>query len=113
MIIFYELTIIVDIIIIVGEKMTRTIDATVARRQLGTLLDEVYHKGDSIIISRKGKPLAKIVPVENKNTLTALQKELLLELNGLPVYEIEKEPVALLREIRREKAKRAKNKNAK
>ena len=93
--------------------MARTIDATVARRQLGTLLDEVYYKGDSIIISRKGKPLAKIVPVGSKRTISSLQQELLSELNGLPAYEIEKEPTTLLKEIRRKKAKRAKRINGK
>lgn len=44
-----------------GGNTGKVVDATIARRQLGTLLDEVYYKGESIVIERKGKPLAKIV----------------------------------------------------
>ena len=42
--------------------MERKIDVTTARRQLGTLLDEVFYKGDIFTIERKGKPLAQIIP---------------------------------------------------
>lgn len=42
--------------------MERVIDVTTARRQLGTLLDEVFYKGEIITIERKGKPLAQIIP---------------------------------------------------
>ena len=44
--------------------MERIIDVTAARRQFGTLLDEVFHRRDIVTIERKGKPLAKIVPLE-------------------------------------------------
>ena len=62
--------------------MEKIVDATVARRQLGTLLDEVYYKGESIIIERKGKRLAKIVPLNalgstNGKLLTPRQEKLL------------------------------------
>jgi len=96
--------------------MEKVVDATVARRQLGTLLDEVYYKGESIIIERKGKALAKIVPltaVEKKDekSLTAEQRQLLAELNdqlnSLPAFEIEEEPTDVLRKIRRMKAEKA------
>ncbi len=39
--------------------MERVIDVTTARRQFGTLLDEVFHKGDVVTIERKGKPLSR------------------------------------------------------
>ena len=89
--------------------MEKVVDATIARRQLGTLLDEVYYKGDSIIIERKGKPLAKIVPLgvteDGKETsLTPRQEKLLAELNSLPVFEMEGEPTKLLRMIREKRA---------
>ncbi|MCI5227498.1 MAG: type II toxin-antitoxin system Phd/YefM family antitoxin, partial [Candidatus Electrothrix sp. AX2] len=50
--------------------MERIIDVTTARRQFGTLLDEVFHKGDTVTISRKGKPLARIVPIEGAHSQT-------------------------------------------
>ncbi len=93
--------------------MEKVVDATVARRQLGTLLDEVYYKGESIIIERKGKALAKIVPLETKedtseNNLTPIQKKLLNELTSLPAIEIQEEPTDILRNLRKKKAKKAK-----
>ncbi|HHO55192.1 MAG TPA: type II toxin-antitoxin system Phd/YefM family antitoxin [Trueperaceae bacterium] len=90
--------------------MERVIDVTQARRQFGTLLDEVYHKGDIVTIERKGKALAKIVPLDGyeghvarNNSITAKQKKLLDELNGLPRIGLEQDPVEILRAIRKQK----------
>ena len=89
--------------------MGRTVDATVARRQLGTLLDEVYYKGESIIIERKGKPLAKLAPLSThesnqESAITPRQRKLIDELNSLPTVEIKEEPTDLLRKIREKRA---------
>jgi prevent-host-death family protein len=90
--------------------MERIIDVTAARRQLGTLLDEVFHKGDVVTIERKGKPLAKIVPldergghVQGQSSITSKQKKLLEELNGLPWIGIDQDPVDILRSMRKQK----------
>jgi prevent-host-death family protein len=90
--------------------MERIIDVTTARRQFGTLLDEVFYKGDIITIQRKGKPLAQIIPFEDTNTrerlnskLSAEQKGLLKELHGLPAIAIDKDPTTILRNIRKQK----------
>lgn len=93
--------------------MGKTVDATVARRQLGTLLDEVYYKGESIIIERKGKPLAKIVPLSThestqESAVTPKQRKLIGELNSLPTVEIKEEPTDLLRKVREKRAVEAK-----
>ena len=90
--------------------MERVIDVTAARRQFGTLLDEVFHKGDVVTIERKGKPLAKIVPLEDSNSrvlgrpsITSKQKILLEELNSLPRIGIDQNPVDILRSMRKQK----------
>lgn len=90
--------------------MERRIDVTSARRQFGTLLDEVFHKGDVVTIERKGKPLAKIVPLEDSVTqvhgstsITPKQKMLLAELNSLPKIGIGQNPVDVLRAMREQK----------
>ena len=90
--------------------MERVMDVTAARRQLGTLLDEVYHKGDVVTIERKGKPLARIVPLSEPagrgrggNTITSRQKMLLDELNSLPRIGVEQDPVEILRAMRKQK----------
>ena len=90
--------------------MDRVIDVTTARRQFGTLLDEVFHKGDVVIIERKGKALAKIVPLAERvgweaegKDLTPRQKKLLSELNSLPGIGVEQDPVKILRRMRQQK----------
>jgi len=42
-----------------------------ARQQLGTILEEVYYRGEQYIIERAGKPMAALVPLSH---LEALQK---------------------------------------
>lgn len=90
--------------------MERIIDVTTARRQFGTLLDEVFHKGDVVTIERKGKPLAKIVPLEDSNShvsgrssISSEQRKLLDALNGLPRIGIDQNPVDILRSMRKQK----------
>ncbi len=94
--------------------MERVIDVTAARRQFGTLLDEVFHRGDIVTIERKGKPLAKIVPLERQtdqankaNAPTEKQKKLLEELNSLPRIGVEQDPVKILRIMRKQKRLKA------
>ncbi|NWH05041.1 type II toxin-antitoxin system Phd/YefM family antitoxin [Desulfobacter latus] len=88
--------------------MEKIVDVTSARRKFGTILDEVFHKGSIFTIARKGKALAKIVPLENtrteeKKSLSLQQKELLQELNSLPNVGIDKDPVEILRSMRKQK----------
>lgn len=91
--------------------MERIIDVTTARRQFGTLLDEVFHKGDTVTISRKGKPLARIVPIEDAHSQTeqisSRQRILLEKLHSLPSLAIDQDPVAVLRNMREQKRIRA------
>ncbi len=94
--------------------MERIIDVTAARRQFGTLLDEVFHKKDIITIQRKGKSLAKIIPLENENhkdnnivAITPRQKSLFEEMSGLPVIQTTSDPTNILRSMREEKRMKA------
>jgi len=52
-------------------KSIKTINAMKARQNLGTLLEEVYYRGEHIIIERAGKPMAALIPVSQ---LEAMQK---------------------------------------
>jgi len=94
--------------------MERIIDVTAARRQFGTLLDEVFHKKDIITIQRKGKSLAKIIPLESENhqdnnilDITPRQKSLFEEMSGLPVIQTTSDPTNILRSMREEKRMKA------
>ena len=70
--------------------MQRTVDVTTARRQFGTLLDEVFYKGDVNTIIRKGKPPAHLVratAASHDHAQTPLDSErqcLIIQLPGLP-----------------------------
>ena len=43
--------------------MVKKINALDARKRLGTLLEEVYYKGDQYVIERAGKAMAAVVPI--------------------------------------------------
>jgi antitoxin (DNA-binding transcriptional repressor) of toxin-antitoxin stability system len=55
--------------------MEKVVDVTSARRQFGTILDEVFHKGDIFTIARKGKALAKIVPLEQPKNVESISSQ--------------------------------------
>ena len=86
--------------------MQRTVNVTSARRQFGTLLDEVFYKGDIITIERKGKPLARLVPANTESSYqaqTSLDSErqrLLDQLHSLPTLSMNEDPTEVLRQIR-------------
>jgi prevent-host-death family protein len=93
--------------------MQRTVDVTTARRQFGTLLDEVFYKGDVITIERKGKPLACLVPanseshVQVQTRLDSERQRLLDQLHSLPALSMNEDPTEVLRQIRSQRRKRA------
>ena len=43
--------------------MVKKVSAMKVRDNLGQLLDEVYYRGDEVVIERAGKPMAVLVPV--------------------------------------------------
>ena len=93
--------------------MQRTIDVTTARRQFGTLLDEVFYKGDVITIERKGKPLARLVPATKEShhqaqaPLDSERQRLLDQLHSLPTLSMNEDPTEVLRRNRSQKRIRA------
>lgn len=46
-------------------RTPESIPATQAKAHLLELLNTVDHKGESIIITKRGRPVAKLVPIEN------------------------------------------------
>ena len=49
-------------VIMGGRKMLKKISAVKARQNLGSVMNEVYLRGDQYLIERDGKPLVAIVP---------------------------------------------------
>jgi prevent-host-death family protein len=93
--------------------MQRTIDVTTARRQFGTLLDEVFYRGDVITIERKGKPLARLIPATTEShnqaqvPLDSERQHLLDQLHSLPTLSMNEDPTEVLRQIRSQRRLRA------
>lgn len=55
--------------------MVRKVSAMAVRDRLGQLLEEVYYKGDAVIIERAGRPMAVLVPPEEYERLRASRAE--------------------------------------
>ncbi|MCP4754784.1 MAG: type II toxin-antitoxin system Phd/YefM family antitoxin [Proteobacteria bacterium] len=94
--------------------MDRTIDATRARQIFGTLLDEVFYRKDRITIARKGKALAKLIPIDEKErdeipSSNEIQKRetLLQDLHSLPTISMDEDPTDVLRRLRSQKRLKA------
>ena len=63
--------------------MTKTVTAYEARTNLGELLNEVYYKGDEIIIKKSGKPVARISRISESLPKKLKNKRDLLSLAGV------------------------------
>ena len=46
----------------------KTVSAYDARIRFGELLNEVYYRGEEVIVERKGKPMVKISRIESTKT---------------------------------------------
>ena len=51
-----------------GESV-KTVTAMEARKNFGTILEEVHYKGERFVIARAGKPMAAVVPLSQLEEL--------------------------------------------
>ncbi|HWM93110.1 MAG TPA: type II toxin-antitoxin system prevent-host-death family antitoxin [Thermoanaerobaculia bacterium] len=58
----------------------KALNVSQARQQLPTLVDEVAKSGEEVLITRRGEPLAKLVPFQPKEAEKAAHP-----LRGLPI----------------------------
>jgi prevent-host-death family protein len=58
-----------------GRRMLRKVTAMAVRDRLGQILEEVYYKGDAVIIERAGRPMAVLVPPAEYERLRARRAE--------------------------------------
>jgi len=61
----------------------RSLSVSSARSNLPSLLDDVYTKHETIIISRKGKPVAQLVPIPSD---TGQEQAARFQLRGIPIF---------------------------
>lgn len=54
----------------------KLISATKLKNNISYILNEIHFKGNVALIERYGKPIAKIVPIRNGETVTSLKKAL-------------------------------------
>ena len=55
--------------------MLKEISALKARQNLGELLEEVYYRNDHVVIKRRDKPMAILIPVEAYQAWQAEREE--------------------------------------
>lgn len=44
--------------------MEKKMGSAAARRKFGQLLEEVYYRGDTVVVERRGRPMAVLVPLD-------------------------------------------------
>jgi len=44
--------------------MEKTLGSATVRRKFGELLEEVYYRGDKVVVERRGRPMAALVPID-------------------------------------------------
>jgi antitoxin YefM len=86
--------------------MARIVPFTEARARLSELLDELEAKHEHVVITRKGRPAAVLVPAEEQDvleeTLEILQDEELLRGLRESEEDVRSGRLTPLREVRRE-----------
>ena len=55
--------------------MTARIGATALRNQIGDLLARVIYRKERVIVERRGKPVAALIPLEDLHLLEKLEEE--------------------------------------
>jgi len=55
--------------------LVKKISAIKARQNLGELLEEVYYKSDTFMITRRDKAMAVVIPIEEYERLLAQREE--------------------------------------
>ena len=86
--------------------MAKTVPFTEARARLSELLDDVDVRHEHVVITRKGRPIAVLVPVEEQEaleeTIEILQDEGLLDALRESEADVKAGRVATLSEVRRD-----------
>ncbi len=86
--------------------MAKTVPFTQARTTLSELLDELEERHEHVVITRKGRPVAVLVPAEEQEileeTLEILQDEDLLEALRESEEDVKSGRLTRLLEVRRE-----------
>ena len=87
--------------------MRKVVSALKIRKNLGQLLEEVYYKGDELIVERAGKEMAVLIPFEEYKRIMverekkfAAVKRVQEKLQGVPEKELDKTISEAMRQIR-------------
>lgn len=78
--------------------MAKSVSIVEARRDLGRLADEVRRTGQAVMLTRRGRPIARLAPNSNVPPVPRQRADALATLRG--TVELRCGPRALLRAIR-------------
>ncbi len=74
--------------------MTKRIPAMTARKNFGELLENVYHRGDEIIVERAGKPMGVLIPMAQYQKLERQRTDAIAKIEQLWASGVKMEDLA-------------------
>lgn len=73
-----------------------------ARKQIGEVINRAAYGKERVILTRRGKPLVAVVPIEDVETLEALEDRLDIEEAHKVLADAEKEGTVPFKEVKKE-----------
>ncbi|HLB60352.1 MAG TPA: type II toxin-antitoxin system prevent-host-death family antitoxin [Patescibacteria group bacterium] len=70
--------------------MVQTLSSSEARERFSSLIDDVYFRGNDIVVKRNGVPLVRIIKYANKNDRVLSQKKKSLKLRTFGMWKDKK-----------------------
>jgi prevent-host-death family protein len=72
-----------------------------ARKQIGEVINRAAYGKERVILTRRGKPVVAVVPIEDMETLEALEDRLDIEEAHKVLADVEKEGAVSFNEVKK------------
>jgi prevent-host-death family protein len=79
--------------------MEKKLGSAAARRKFGQLLEEVYYRGDTVVVERRGRPMAALVPLDLYKSWQKLREEFFALIEDARASNQDLKPEVLEKEI--------------
>lgn len=79
--------------------MEKTLGSATVRRKFGELLEEVYYRGDKVVVERRGRPMAALVPIDLYEKWQAQREQFFQLIDAVRERNADIDPAVLEQEI--------------
>jgi prevent-host-death family protein len=79
--------------------MEREVNAKQAREEFRTVLDQVEHRGDTVVISRNGKPAVAVVPLRVYEMWKSQQQALFESIRSIQELNQDTDPDEVMNDV--------------